>query len=195
MCFVAVRMLWKYKVFNQLLVLLLCLVFLSGGGLAIFSGLDMASYHYLSDGKPAAVVHFRRESDGQFSAHVKDHMGHEYIQKLTGDYWQLDARVLRLNKHMFRDIEPMIRLEYFYALNVTSRKAASIERSAELLHTSSDLIDSWPFLKKIPWIDRFISLQVTSTMKKPVTDKTVYIVNLTNLGLVAEKSRVADNAP
>ena len=195
MCFVAVRMLWKYKVFNQLLVLLLCLVLLGGGGLAILSGLDMASYHYLPDGKPAAVVYFRREPDGKFSAHVKDHLGHEYIQKLTGDYWQLDARVLRLNKHMFSDIEPMIRLEYFYALNVTSGRGVSIERSAELLHTSSDLLDSWPFLKKIPWIDRFISLQITSTMKKPVVDKTVYVVNLTNLGLVAEKSRVADNVP
>ena len=188
LCVIALRLLWKHRVFKYLPVLLLSIVFLTGGTLAIYSGLDLLEYNSIPVDNPVATVYFKRESGKLFRVHVKDYKGREYIRELEGNYWQLDSRVLSLDERLSFGIAPMFRLEHLYVLNYTAANAIGVKRDTEPLHATGSKIDAGQWLKKTPWLNKVFSLHTTRTMKQPLDDLAVYTISLTKLGLVAEKA-------
>jgi hypothetical protein len=187
-CVIAVRILWKQKLFKYIPALLLSLTFLAVGTLAIWSGLDLLGYESIVVNKPVATVYFKRESGKRYRAHIKDYKGHEYIRELEGNYWQLDARILSLDSRLSFGMAPKFRLENFYVLNRTSNNTISVERTSQPLHPTESKIDAGQWLKKTLWLNKIFSLHTTRTMKQPLDDLAVYTISLTNLGLVAKKT-------
>ena len=193
LCALAAQILWKKNLFKHMLVLILCLMLLGGGLLAILLGLDMLEYTAIPANKPLATLYLNRKTGNQFSVRIKDYKGDEYSQDLEGDYWQLDTRLIRLSKSLPLKAGPLIRLEHLYVLNRLSDNKVNVERSVETLHRAGNKIDAWQWLKKIPRLNRLASFEINRTMKKPLENRTVYIIRLSATGLIAEKIPLATN--
>lgn len=193
LCAWAAKILWKHNLFKHPLVLLLCLIFMGGGLLAILLGLGMIEYAAAPADKPLATLYFSRQTGKQFSVRIKDYKGDEYFQQLEGEYWQLDARLIRFGQSLPLKAGPLARLEHFYVLNRLSDNTVNIERSVATLHREGNKIDAWRWLKKIPKLNRLASFEMTRTMKKPLKHNTVYIVSLGARGLVAENVPLTTN--
>ena len=191
LCALAARILWKQNLIKQMLVLLPCLMFLGGGLLAILLGLGMLEYVVIPSKKPLATIYFNRKTGNQFNVRIKDYKGDEYSQDLEGDYWQLDARLIRLSKNLPLKAVPLIRLENFYVLKRLSDNTVDVQRSVETLHRAGNKINAWQWLKKVPRLNRLASFEINRTLKKPFENRTVYTISLSATGLVAKKIPLA----
>lgn len=193
-CLSAFRLLWKFQLLSRFMLFLACFSLISSGLVFVMAGLDLLEYRPIPDGKAVATVTLSGRSANQFVARIKDNTGVESGESLTGDHWQISARVFRLNKQLVGlRVKPMVRLEYMRGLTLSSQSnTLSITSADRSLHRSRNRLDVWPLLKKIPGLDRLIFMRMTTTLKQPVEDGAVYLVNLTNFGLVAERSRRVD---
>ncbi len=194
LCALAIQVLRKQNLFKHMLVLLPCLMILGGGFVAILLGLDMLEYTDVPSNKPLATIYFNRKTGDHFSVRVKDYKGDEYSQELEGDYWQLDARVIRLSKNLPLKAGPLIRLEHFCVLNRLPNNTVNVERSVGTLHRAANKIDAWQWLKKVPRLNRLVSFEISRTMKKPLENKAVYTISLSTRGLIAENIPLTANS-
>lgn len=165
------------------------------GIVAATLGIGMAEYAYIGDGKPLAIVNFKRTSSNTVTAHIKDHMGKKYNRELSGDYWLLSAQVINWNRAMGLNIEPMVRLERIYALNTREQATTFLNRSSQLLHPINKALDVWGYLKALTWLKKVVSLQVPSTTKQKFDIGVTYSVGLTKFGLKVTKSSTAAKVP
>jgi hypothetical protein len=166
--------------------LLFSVVLFCGGVLAIVLAIDIADYGYVTKGTPVAVVQFQSTSPNEISVYLKDHMGQETRRELRGDHWQLSARVLRWNRIVGLNMEPIVRLERIYGINTRRQSKAFFERSDQSLQATNIKLDAWRLLKHMTWLRKIVSLQATTTSKSKVVIGVSYTVRLTNLGLVVE---------
>lgn len=195
-CLSAFRLLWKYKLLSRFGLLLICVALTGSGVVFVMAGLDLLEYRPIPDGAPVAIVTLSRESGNQFVARIRDNTGVESGEKLTGDHWQISARVVRLNTQVIGlEMKPMVRLEYMRGLTLSvAGETLGIASADRSLRRSRNRLDVWPLLKKIPGLDRLIFMQMTTTFKQPVEDNAAYLVNLTNFGLVIERRLVGTRA-
>lgn len=194
LCVFAAQILWKQNLFKQLFVLVLCLICLGSGVLAILLGLGMLEYTVTPANQPLATLYMNRIAGNQFSVRVKDYKGDEYTQDIEGDYWQLDARLIRPSKSLPLEAGPLIRLEHLYVLNRLSHNTINIQRSVQTLHRADNKIDAWQWLKKIPWLNRLALFEISRTMKKPFENRAVYTISLNRMGLVADRIPLTENS-
>lgn len=194
LCALAAKILWQQNLFKHLLVLLLCLIFLGGGFLAILLGLGMLEYAAAPADKPLATLYFSRQTGNRFGVRIKDYKGGEYFQELEGEYWQLDARLIRFGQSLPLKAGPLVRLEHFYVLSRLSDNTVNVEQSVATPHREGNKIDAWRWLKKIPKLNRLASFEMSRTLKKPLKHNTVYTVSLGARGLVAENVPLLTNS-
>lgn len=195
-CLSAFRLLWKYKLLGRFGLLLTCVALTGSGVIFVMAGLDLLEYRPIPDGAPVAIVTLSRGSGNQFVARISDNTGAESGEKLTGDHWQIGARVFRLNRQVVGlEMMPMVRLEYLRGLTLSSAgETLGIASADRSLRRSRNRLDVWPLLKKIPGLDRLIFMQTNTTFKQPVEDNATYLINLTNFGLVIERRRADTRA-
>ncbi len=193
LCFLALKLLWKRRIFNHLLILIVCLVLLCGGAFSILAGLNFLTYLPVPNNNPLAILYFKREYENRYNLRIKDYKGGDYAQTITGDYWQLEARVVSLDKRLPLNIEPVIRLEHLYVMERTSKNGTKFKSSSKALHIGST-IDVGKLIERVPWLGRMISFRATRTLNTPLEDVTVYTITYTPLGLIAKRTSVSENS-
>lgn len=165
---------------------LLAILFLSLGVILLLGGINLHTYQRLTYETAIARIEFHQSAPQQFLAVLQiagQESGHSY--KLTGDEWQIDARILK-----WRAPAILAGLDVRYRLERLSGRYRSIEqertgpRSVFALSVDPGL-NLWRMLGKLQsWID-WVDTWYGNSVYMPMTDRAEFEVILTQSGILA----------
>lgn len=165
---------------------LLAILFLSLGIILLLGGINLHTYQRLTYETGIARIEFHESAPQQFLA-VLQTDGHEpgLSYRLTGDEWQIDARILK-----WRAPAILAGLDARYRLERLSGRYRNIEqertgpRSVFSLSVDPGL-DLWQMIGKLQsWID-WVDTYYGNSAYMPMTDKAEFEIILTQSGILA----------
>ena len=146
---------------------------------------NLSTYQRLTVEQPAGELQFTRVGERQFNAALTYPHGERLTFALSGDEWQVDARVLKW--HAFAN---MLGFDTAYRLDRIGGRYSRIEderaetRSVYSLHPPQR-IDLWEFAHQyhswMPWMDALYG----SATFLPMADGALYEINVSQSGLIA----------
>ncbi|HEY2864763.1 MAG TPA: hypothetical protein VGK37_14185 [Casimicrobiaceae bacterium] len=148
-------------------------------------GVDLLTYHRLTHEQPALEARFKRAGDQRFDALLTYPTGETQQLALSGDEWQVDARVLK-----WRPFANLLGFDTAYRLERVSGRYSDIARERDRERTvyalnPPDRIDVWTLLRTwrryLPWADALYG----SAVYVPMSDGARYEVVVSQSGLVA----------
>ena len=152
---------------------------------ALLVGANLRTYQRLAYEQAAGELQLKRVSDRQFDALLTYPDGERANFALSGDEWQVDARVLKW--HAFAN---MLGFDTAYRLERISGRYARVEdersqaRSVYALNPPQR-IDPWALVHSyhawVPWIDAHYG----SATFLPMADGALYEIKVSQSGLVA----------
>jgi hypothetical protein len=157
---------------------------LLGAGAALLAA-DLLTYQRLSFEQPAAELLLTRAGEREFNAVLTYPGGERANFALSGDEWQIDARVLKW--HAFANL---IGFDTAYRLERISGRYSRIEDERTQARSVYSLnppqrIDPWDLVHRyhswVPWMD---ALYGSGTFL-PMADGALYEVKVSQSGLVA----------
>lgn len=157
-----------------------------------FIALDLYSYQQLLIDKPVATVSFAQVDKQKFIATVtKTDSGETSEYYLSGDQWQIDARVIRW-KGAMRSFggKPGYRLDRISGRYLTLEDERTRERTVYALREQEYGIDLWAWARdqdQMPWMDAAYG----SATFLPMADGALYEVALSHSGLLAKPLNAA----
>ena len=173
---------------------LLSLVFFLCALAVLLLGLNLLTYDRLSREHTVVRVRFAQAGPEQYNATLTYPSGDLRGYVLSGDDWQLDARVLK-----WRTFATLIGFDTAYRLERISGRYRDLERertaphTVELLH-APDRIDVWAVLRACqdyaPWFDALYG----SAIYLPMADGADYEVSISPTGLLARPLNAAARA-
>lgn len=152
-----------------------------------FIALDLYSYQQLLIDKPIASVSFTQVEPQRYIASVTlSDSGETKEYYLSGDQWQIDARVIRW-KGMLRSVggKPGYRLDRISGRYLTLQDERTQERTVYTMQKQEHGLDLWAWAKNqenAPWIDAAYG----SATFLPMADGALFEVALSHSGLVAK---------
>jgi hypothetical protein len=164
---------------------LTALVFFIAAACAALIGTNLRTYQRLSYEQPAGELQFSKIGDRRFYAVLSYPNGKQSNFELSGDEWQVDARLLK-----WRAFANLVGFDAAYRLERISGRYTSIEDERSLPRTVYDLhdpdrIDPWDFIHHyrswVPWIDALYG----SATYLPMADGALYDIKVSQSGLVA----------
>ena len=177
-----VFLLWRSQWFIQWLKGTFSIAFIAAAIFLLFSLVDLWSYQQLSNEKLISTVSIFELSDQEYDLTLIDSKGKEQRFKVSGDQWQLDARLL-IWKGPINALgaNPLFRLERLSGRYLSLEQERSAPRTVyELSHSAG--LDIWQWLNKHGfWLDA----QFGSAVYLPLTNGAVYGVSLSPKGLLA----------
>lgn len=192
LCLLTLRLFWKQGLIKHLPALFVGLVLSGAGGVFIALGLGLLDYQIVPRDKMLATVYFSQTGGGSYAVRVKTPGGSESSLTVHGEHWQMDARTLNGNRRLPFNLQPLARLENFYVYSRNQRtQSVEIQRLPLGEPRNRVNVDTWQWLKKVPGLRTLLGFEVTRTLRKPMSDKAVYRVSASDLGLVAEQTPVA----
>lgn len=157
-----------------------------------FIALDLYSYQQLLIDKPIATVSFEQIDKRKFVATlaITDN-GETSEYYLSGDQWQIDARVIRW-KGAMRTLggKPGYRLDRISGRYLTVEDERVQERTVYSLSSQEYGLDLWALAReqeRLPWMDAAYG----SATFVPMADGAVYEVALSHSGLLARPLNAA----
>jgi hypothetical protein len=161
------------------------LIFFLAAASAALIGTNLRSYQRLSYEQPAGELQFSRAGDRRFYCVLSYPDGKQSNFELSGDEWQVDARVLK-----WRAFANLVGFDAAYRLERISGRYASIDdertlpRTVYALHLP-DRIDPWDLIHRyrswVPWIDALYG----SATYLPMSDGALYEIKVSQTGLIA----------
>lgn len=157
-----------------------------------FIALDLYSYQQLLVDKPIATVSFEQIDERKFVATLAmSDSGETSEYYLTGDQWQIDARVIRW-KGAMRTLggKPGYRLDRISGRYLTVADERTQERTVYSLSSQEYGLDLWALAReqeRLPWMDAAYG----SATFVPMADDAVYEVALSHTGLLAKPLNAA----
>lgn len=157
-----------------------------------FIALDLYSYQQLLVDKPIATVSFEQIDERKFVATLAmSDSGETSEYYLTGDQWQIDARVIRW-KGAMRTLggKPGYRLDRISGRYLTVADERTQERTVYSLSSQKYGLDLWALAReqeRLPWMDAAYG----SATFVPMADDAVYEVALSHTGLLAKPLNAA----
>ncbi len=147
---------------------------------------DIYSYKQLLSEKSIATLSFERLAEQKYRAVLVNDKGHEQRFDLSGDQWQLDARIVKWNGFMAgMGIKPVYRLDRLSGRYYSLDSERNAERSVYALDKSELGVDVWHWLHtytpELPWVDAVYG----SAAFVPMEDGALYEVTLSHTGLLA----------
>jgi len=148
-------------------------------------GLNLHTYQRLTHERPILMISFKKQSDNTYLATINHINGTKNDYRLSGDEWQLDARILSW--------EPFARLLGFnslYRLERLAGRYSSVDDEKTEPRTVYDLseetgLDIWELAREyqrwLSWLDAYYG----SATYLPMSEGSSYIVSVTQNGLVA----------
>jgi hypothetical protein len=152
---------------------------------ALLVGSNLRTYQRLSNEQPAGELQFSRIGEHQFDAVLSYSDGERAKFPLSGDEWQVDARVLKW--HAFANLAGF---DTAYRLERISGRYSRIEDERSQPRTVYDLhapgrIDPWELVHRyrswLPWMDALYG----SATFLPMTDGALYEIKVSQSGLIA----------
>ncbi len=174
----------KGRIVSGLLCALLAVIFLV---LPVAIGLvagNMVTYTRLTHEQRALKAEFTKTGDHQFNAVLTDPQGNVQRVTLSGDEWQVDARIVK-----WKPLANIIGFDAAYRLERISGRYSQIADERSAPHTvyplsASSRIDVWALVRRIstwvPWIDALYG----SAVYVPMADGAAYAVMVTQSGLI-----------
>lgn len=148
-------------------------------------GANLLTYHRLTREQPALEAQFKRSGEERYAALLTYPSGETQELALSGDEWQVDARVLK-----WRPLANLIGFDTAYRLERISGRYTDLARERAQERTvyalnPPDRIDVWTLLRSwrryVPWADALYG----SAVYVPMSDGARYEVVVSQSGLVA----------
>jgi hypothetical protein len=161
------------------------LVFLGLAVLVLVGAADLKGYQRLTTEQPAGNLELSRVGVHQFSGILTYPSGESAVFYLSGDEWQVDARLLK-----WKALANLAGFDTVYRLDRVSGRYTSVEDERNQPRTVYDLnppgrVDLWDFVHRyhswMPWIDASYG----SATFLPMADKAQYAISVSQSGLVA----------
>jgi hypothetical protein len=166
--------------------LFLSLALIGVSGLLLVVGTNLHTYSRLTYETPLAELIFEGRGPQRFRATIARYpAGDRQVFMLSGDEWQLDARVLK-----WRGWANLIGLDAQYRLERLSGRYRDIDqerKSTRSVYALSDNpgIDLWTWAQDHPTWLPFVDSVYGSATYLPMADGARYKVSLTQSGLIA----------
>ncbi|MEE8057286.1 MAG: hypothetical protein V3T17_05555 [Pseudomonadales bacterium] len=155
--------------------------------LLTLSAFDLYSYQQLTKEQTIATLNFTKTAPQRFQVSVVDsRSGNEQVHELSGDLWQLDARIIKWNK-----ILAGIGLSTGYRLDRLSGRYYSLEKEHSEPHTvyqlgdTNSLLDIWSWLREYGQVVAIVDASYGSATYLPMQHGALFSVNLSTTGLLA----------
>jgi hypothetical protein len=148
-------------------------------------GLNLHTYQRLTHEQPVAELAFTRISPGEYQLRLTRADGSVQLLGLSGDEWQLDARVLK-----WHGVGNLLGLDAQYRLERVRGRYRDLERERSGPHSVHDLapeqgVDLWTLAQRHErWLP-FVDAVYGSAAYLPMGDGARYKVRLSQAGLVA----------
>ncbi len=148
-------------------------------------GVNLLTYHRLTHEQPALEAQFKRAGDQRYAALLTYPSGETQELALSGDEWQVDARVLK-----WKPFADLLGFDTAYRLERISGRYTDIARERDQERTvyalnPPDRVDVWTLLRAwrryVPWADALYG----SAVYVPMGDGARYQVVVSQSGLVA----------
>ncbi|MDN5862208.1 MAG: hypothetical protein L0H19_02050 [Salinisphaera sp.] len=159
--------------------------------LFIAVGLNLYTYQRLTLEQPVATLAFQQVGPQRFEARINPAGGPAQVYQLTGDQWQLDARVLK-----WTGLAVLLGLDARYRLDRLTGRYANADAAAHRVRTVHDLsqdrgLDLWTLAKRYPdWLP-LVDASYGSATYLPMADGARFVVTLSQTGLVARPANAA----
>jgi hypothetical protein len=160
-------------------------IFFLAAACAVLIGSNLRTYQRLAYEQPAGELQLKRVAERQFDAVLSYPDGGRANFALSGDEWQVDARVLKW--HAFANL---VGFDAAYRLERISGRYSHVEDERSQPRTVYDLhtpgrIDPWAWVHRyrswVPWMDALYG----SATFVPMTDGALYEIKVSQSGLVA----------
>jgi len=159
-------------------------LFLAAVAIALL-GANLLTYHRLTHEEPALKAEFKRAGEERYAALLTYPSGETQQLALSGDEWQVDARVIK-----WRPLANLVGFDTAYRLERISGRYTDIARERDRERTvyalnPPDNVDAWSLLRTwkryLPWADALYG----SAVYVPMSDGARYEVLVSQSGLVA----------
>jgi hypothetical protein len=157
------------------------LLALASAGAAFF-GLALHGYDRLTSEVPVARLSFDRSGAQQWLARLDLADGRQLQLALTGDEWQLDARVLKWRPYaVIAGLDPVYKIDRLSGRYRDIQQERSQARSAHDL-ADDGVVDLWQLARAYPsWLP-FVDTEYGSGAYLPMREGVEYEVTLSPLG-------------
>lgn len=150
------------------------------------SAFDFYSYKQLSKEQTIASISFAKLESQRFKVSLVDSSGVEQTHDISGDLWQLDARIIKWNKTLAGlGLTPGYRLDRLSGRYYSLEEEHSAERTVYQLGNSKSVLDVWSWLQQCCRNQSFIDASYGSATYLPMADGALFSVNLSSSGLLA----------
>ena len=152
---------------------------------ATLIGSNLLTYRRLSAEQPAGELQLTRTADKQFSGVLSYPSGEKTTFALSGDEWQVDARLLKWSA-----FANLLGFDAAYRLERISGRYTHIEDEQSQPRTVYELaspgrIDPWELVHRyhrfLPWVDAMYG----SATYLPMSDGALYAIAVSQSGLLA----------
>lgn len=151
-----------------------------------FVAMDFLSYKQWEKNQPIATLNFVKLSPQYFKVSLVDADGIEKSFELTGDMWQLDARLLKWHSSLARiGMLPGYRLDRLSGRYVSLEDETNLPRSVYSLFDDDERVDVWSLIRKYGGRLSIVESVYGSATYLPMTDGALFSVMLTPSGLSA----------
>lgn len=149
------------------------------------AGLNLLTYERLTHEQPVVKISFAQAAPQQYNVTLVDPSGQIRGYTLSGDEWQIDARVLK-----WRGLANLLGFDTAFRLERVSGRYSDLDRERTAPHTvyalhAPERIDVWSLLRTwhnyIPWVDALYG----SAIYLPMADGAAYEVSVSPTGLLA----------
>ncbi|MEH6617229.1 MAG: cation/multidrug efflux pump [Porticoccus sp.] len=182
----SMRFLLRRTMVGAVIRALVGLVLLSGSVLAFLAAMDLLSYRQLLKEESVVTLQFEKLKTQTYRVILVDSRGHQYRYHLKGDQWQLDARLIRWHPSLANvGFGSLYRLERISGRYSDFRQEMSAERTIHQLESSPYVVDTWVWLKQLPWLREWVDAQYGSATFMPMAHGAIFEVKLGFAGLVA----------
>lgn len=159
---------------------------------AAFALADLWSYRQLLEEEPLATLSVYQLGDQAFDVTLAQPDGTEERFKISGDQWQLDARLLTwTGPFAAAGAQPLYRLDRLSGRYLSLEQERTAERSVYSL-SESRWFDLW---KSVQGAALWLDAQFGSAVYMPLANGAVFAIHLTPKGLIARPvNEVAEKA-
>ena len=183
--FAAIRRFWRRRILAGLAHGATALVFFFPAACAALIGTDLSSYQRLSYEQPAGELQFSKLGDRRFYSVLSYPNGKQSNFELSGDEWQVDARLLKWRAFAnLLGFDAAYRLERIGGRYMSIEDERSLPRTVYELHVPT-LIDPWDLIHHyrswVPWIDALYG----SATYLPMADGALFEIKVSQSGLIA----------
>ncbi len=146
---------------------------------------DFVTYNVISQDKTVATVSVIEIGDQEFQLDVALPEGDTSSHKISGDLWQLDARLINWVGVMeLIGLKPGYRLDRLSGRYISLEQERNAKRTVYNINNDYSVIDVWSVINNNAWLP-WVSAKYGSATYLPMKDGALYAVTLTQQGIIA----------